>query len=104
MQYREVDPLVGRCLGQYQILELVGRGAMGVVYKALQPVLHRHVALKVLPPNYSVYDPAFRDRFEREAEVLARLDHPSILPIYDFGREGSYFYLVMPLVGGGTMD
>src|SRR3954454_3919895 len=75
---------------------------MAVVYRALQPTLRRHVAIKVLPP-YLAHEPGFLDRFQREAETVARLDHPNILPIYDFGREGDLPYIVMPLVTGGTL-
>src|SRR5947209_3201803 len=75
---------------------------MAVVYRALQPTLRRHVAIKVLPP-YLAHEPGFLDRFQREAETVARLDHPNILPIYDFGQEGDVPYIVMPLVTGGTL-
>jgi eukaryotic-like serine/threonine-protein kinase len=82
-----IDALEGQRLGRYEIVERIGRGGMAVVYRALQPTLRRHVAIKVLPP-YLAHEPGFLDRFQREAETVARLDHPNILPIYDFGREG----------------
>jgi len=89
-------------IGQYHILERIGRGGMATVYKAYQPNLDRHVAVKVLTT-----DPAgtkgFLARFEREARAVARLRHRNILTIYDYGRQGNMFYLVMEYVGGGTL-
>jgi len=70
---------------QLEILELLGRGGMGAVYKARQPGLDRLVAVKILPPEVSA-DPAFAERFTREARALARLSHPNIVAVYDFGR------------------
>jgi serine/threonine protein kinase len=101
-QGTRISELEGQRLGPYQIVELIGRGGMAVVYKALQPALRRHVAIKVLPP-YFVHEEGFRGRFQQEAEVVARLEHPNILPIYDYGQEGDVPYIVMPYVSGGTM-
>src|SRR4051812_42829768 len=67
-----------------QILELIGQGGMGFVFKARQPKLERLVALKILPQTLAL-DPAFAERFSREARVLARLNHSNIVTIYDFG-------------------
>jgi eukaryotic-like serine/threonine-protein kinase len=89
-------------LGPYQIEQLLGRGSAAVVYKALQPSVGRYVALKVLLPH-GTFGPEFRARFEREAQIVAGLDHPNILPLYDFGRHGEVSYMVMPLVSGGTL-
>lgn len=86
-------------LGPYQILEEIGRGGMGTVYKAYHPALDRHVAIKVLPSRF-VGDPTFVDRFKKEAQTIARLEHPHILPVYDFAYDGSTAYLVMKLVNG----
>jgi len=94
--------LVGRQLGAYQLVDVIGRGGMAVVYKALQPALRRYVAIKVLPA-YFVHQADFRARFQQEAETVARLDHRNILPIYDYGQEGDLPYIVMPLVSGGTL-
>src|SRR5437764_1973607 len=69
---------------QLQILELLGQGGMGMVYKARQPQLDRFVALKILSPELS-RDPAFAERFTREARALARLSHPNIVGVYHFG-------------------
>src|SRR2546430_11710720 len=75
---------------------------MATVYKAYHPALDRHVAIKVLPA-YFAHDPDFTERFRREARAVARLDHPNILPIYDFGDQDHVSYIVMSLVSGGTL-
>src|SRR5205807_5496444 len=67
-----------------EILELVGQGGMGAVYKARQPKLDRLIAVKILPPEVA-HEPAFAERFMREARSLARLNHPNSVTIYDFG-------------------
>jgi predicted Ser/Thr protein kinase len=82
-----------------EILELLGQGGMGMVYKARQPRLDRFVALKVLPPEVG-QDPAFADRFAREARALAKLTHPRIVVVYDFGQSDGLFYLLMEFVDG----
>src|SRR5262245_60204655 len=79
---------LGQQIGPYQILAEVGRGGMAVVYKAVQTHLHRNVAVKVLPATLA-HDESFRSRFQREAEMVAALQHPNILPIYDFGQHQS---------------
>ncbi len=84
---------------QLEILELIGHGGMGVVYKARQPKLDRLVALKLLPQSLAA-DAAFAERFNREARVLARLNHPNIVTVYDFGQSGGFFFLLMELVDG----
>lgn len=84
---------------QLQILELLGQGGMGAVYKARQPHLDRMVAIKILPPDAGA-DPAFAERFAREARALARLSHPGIVAIYDFGQTGDLYYLVMEYIEG----
>ncbi|QIF04454.1 serine/threonine-protein kinase [Roseimicrobium sp. ORNL1] len=84
---------------QLEILECLGRGGMGVVYKARQKSLKRFVALKLLAPE-RVQDPAFAARFAREAEALAALSHPHIVTVHDFGQAGSFFYLLMEFVDG----
>ncbi len=79
---------VARLFPQLEIIELIGRGGMGAVYKARQPGLDRLVALKILPPR-SGNDPGFAERFTREARALAKLNHPNIVGVYDFGQTGS---------------
>jgi tRNA A-37 threonylcarbamoyl transferase component Bud32 len=90
---------VGRQFPQLEILELLGQGGMGIVYKARQPRLDRLVALKILPPGAG-RDPNFAERFTREARALAKLTHPSIVTVYDFGESDGRFYLLMEFVDG----
>ena len=81
---------------RYEILSELGRGGMGVVYRAKDPVLNRDVAVKLIPPGNLTKDA--EERFQREAQIVAQMDHPSIVPIYDLGRhEGSLFF-VMPVL------
>ena len=85
---------------QLEILELVGQGGMGWVFKARQPKLDRVVALKLLPASLAERDAAFAGRFEREGQLLARLHHPNIVAVHDSGRAGDFFYLLMEYVDG----
>jgi serine/threonine protein kinase/tetratricopeptide (TPR) repeat protein len=89
-------------LGPYQIQELLSRGGMGTVYKAYHPALDRHVAIKVLASRFSA-DPSFVERFQKEARIVARLEHPHILPVYDFASDEDTAYLVMKLVEGTSL-
>src|SRR5439155_18445841 len=82
-----------------EILELIGQGGMGFVFRARQPKLERLVALKILPQSLAV-DPAFAERFAREGRVLARLNHPNIVTVHDFGQANGFFYLLMEFVDG----
>ncbi|HMF11357.1 MAG TPA: serine/threonine-protein kinase, partial [Gemmataceae bacterium] len=84
---------------QLDILELLGQGGMGAVYKARQPKLDRTVAVKILPVEWSK-DPAFAERFAREAKALARLTHPHFVSVFDFGESDGLFYFVMEYVDG----
>ncbi len=84
---------------ELEILELIGAGGMGAVYKARQPQLDRLIALKILSHSLTS-DPAFVERFNREARVLGRLSHPNIVGIHDFGTAGPYCYLMMEYVDG----
>ena len=90
---------VAELFPQFEILELLGHGGMGAVYKARQPALDRLVALKILPPQASD-DSGFADRFTREARALARLSHPNIVAVHDFGQAGGLHYFVMEYVEG----
>lgn len=96
-----VDELVGH-FPALEILEVLGQGGMGMVYKARQRALDRLVALKVLPQD-AARDPAFAERFQREARALARLSHPNIVGVYEFGETAGYFYLVMEYVDGADL-
>ncbi len=89
-------------LGPYQILEKISKGGMGTVYKAYHPALDRHVAIKVLAARF-LSDESFVKRFKKEARIVARLEHPHILPVYDFAFDGDTAYLVMKLVEGNSL-
>ncbi len=84
---------------QLEILELIGRGGMGAIYKARQPALDRFVALKILPPQRSL-GPNFAERFNREARALARLSHPNIVAVHEFGRVDNLHFFLMEYVDG----
>src|SRR5580658_7378853 len=84
---------------QLEILECLGRGGMGVVYKARQKSLNRFVALKLLAPE-RVNDARFAQRFTHEAQALAALSHPNIVTIHDFGQAGGFYFLLMEFVDG----
>src|SRR5437016_916162 len=93
---------LARLFPQLEILELVGKGGMGAVYRARQPGLDRLVALKILPPQAG-NDPGFAERFTREARALARLSHPNIVSVYDFGRADGLHYFLMEYVDGPNL-
>ncbi|MGH7134693.1 MAG: protein kinase domain-containing protein [Pirellulales bacterium] len=93
---------LARRFPQLEIIELIGQGGMGAVYKARQPTLDRLVAVKILPAEVAA-DPAFAERFTREARALARLNHPNIVGIYDFGQADSLYYFVMEYVDGVSL-
>ena len=97
-----MQDLTGKRIGNYDVKERLGAGGMAVVYRAVQQPLNREVALKALMPTL-VQEPGFLQRFELEARTLARLDHPNILPIYDFGVASDVVFITMPLIRGGTL-
>jgi putative two-component system response regulator len=92
----------GVTLGACSIIERIGRGGMATVYKAYHPALDRYVAIKVLP-EFFAEDETYRDRFQQEARSVARLKHPNILSVFDFGQADGITYLVLELVEGGTL-
>jgi serine/threonine protein kinase len=94
--------LIGQMLGQYELKELLGHGGMAEVYLGYQENLKRHVAVKILPPQYAAEE-GFISRFIREAETAASLEHPNIVPILDFGTQSGMNYVVMRLLRGGTL-
>jgi DNA-binding beta-propeller fold protein YncE/ABC-type branched-subunit amino acid transport system substrate-binding protein len=96
------DARVGTELLDYRLEELVGRGGMGVVYRAADPRLKRDVALKLLAPEYAA-DDRFRERFLTETERAASLEHPNVIPIHDAGEVDGQLYLVMRLADGGDL-
>jgi tRNA A-37 threonylcarbamoyl transferase component Bud32 len=93
---------VARRLAQFEIIERLGQGGMGVVYKARQPQLDRIVALKILPP-VDALSPDFIERFRREARTLAKLNHPNIVSVHEFGEQGGLYYFVMEYVDGANV-
>jgi serine/threonine protein kinase len=90
---------VARLFPQLEILSFIGQGGMGAVYRARQKELERIVALKILPPDIG-RDPSFAERFTREAKALARLNHPGIVTLYEFGRADGLFFFLMEFVDG----
>jgi len=94
--------LIGRTLGHYRITAKIGEGGMGVVYRAHDERLDRDVAIKVLPESVA-QDPDRIGRFKREAKAVAKLDHPNILAIHDFGTDEGVTYSVTELLEGETL-
>ena len=102
-EQRPQDDLIGKQIGQYEIIEEIGRGGMATVYRARQKSMNRTVAIKVLP-RHLLHDPGFFERFEREVDVIAHLEHPHILPTYDYGQSDNVPYIVMRFLGGGSLE
>ena len=94
--------MIGQMLGPYRVLEKLGEGGMGEVYKARDTRLDRSVAIKVLPAHVSA-DPERRARFEREAKTIAGLNHPHICTLYDVGESEGSTFLVMEHLTGETL-
>ncbi len=94
--------MIPETIGRYLVQAELGRGGMATVYRAVDPRFKRDVAIKVLPRQF-LHDPSFRTRFEREAQTIAALEHPAIVPVYDFGEDNEQPYLVMRLMTGGTL-
>ena len=90
-------------IGRYEIKSELGRGGMATVYRAYDPSFDREVALKVLPREM-LHDPQFRSRFERELKIVAGLEHPSIVPVYDVGEDNEQPYFVMRHMTGGSLS
>ena len=99
-----MEDLTGKQLGQYQVVEPLGAGGMATVVKAFQPSMERYVALKVIHPERVEEGGAgFRDEFEREAKLLASLNHPGIATIHDVDEHDGLRFLVMELVNGPSL-
>lgn len=96
------DRFIGQQFGKYQIQSLLGTGGMGAVFRARHVDLDKTVAVKVLPPNGLLDDESVQ-RFRREAQTAAKLEHPNVVSITDFGREGDVFYLVMRYIKGESL-
>ena len=91
-------------IGRYEIKSELGRGGMATVYLGYDPRFEREVAVKVLPPELLHADPQFRLRFEREAKIIASLEHHSIVPVYDVGADDDQPYFVMRYMTGGSLS
>jgi ABC-type sugar transport system substrate-binding protein/tRNA A-37 threonylcarbamoyl transferase component Bud32 len=102
----QADGLIGRQLGDYRIEARIGRGGMAKIYRAYQPSVQRHVAVKIVSTDLADERDLniFRERFAREAKVIASLEHTHILPIYDYGIVDDTAYLVMRLLDGGSLS
>ena len=97
-----VENLVGQTLGNFQLRQLLGTGGMGAVYRAYQANLKREVAIKVLPASFA-RQPGYIERFNREAEIAASLEHAHIVPVYDYGTQDDISYVVMRYLKGGSL-
>ena len=95
--------LKGEPLRGYRLLEQIGEGAFGVVFRATQPQIGREVAIKAVAPEFANH-PDFVRRFDREAQIVAKLEHPHIVPLYDYWREPDAAYLVMRFLRGGSVE
>ncbi len=98
-----MNNLAGKTLGQYTIIDEIAKGGMAAVFRARQKSVGRDVAIKVLPHSL-MHDGTFLERFNREVEVIAGLQHPHILPVYDFGEFEGMPYIVMAYMSGGTLS
>ncbi len=94
--------VIGKTIGRYRIVELLGRGGMAEVYKAYQPSLDRYVAIKLMH-TFLAEDPDFFNRFTREAKNVGALRHPNIVQIHDFDHDGATYYMVMEFIDGGPL-
>ncbi len=98
-----MENLVGQTLNRYQIISLLGEGGMGAVYRAHDTTLQRDVAIKIMHPHFA-RQPNFQERFLQEARTAARLDHPGIVQIHDFGSYRSQLYIVMKFIPGANLE
>jgi len=89
-------------IGRYEVKTEIAKGGMATVFQAYDPSFERDVAIKVLPKTF-LHDPQFRTRFEREAKMIALLEHPAIVPVYDFGEDDGQPYIVMRYMAGASL-
>ena len=95
--------MASKRIGRYRVLEELGSGSMATVYLAEDPFIKRKVAIKMMEPGITT-DPTFEDRFRLEAQIVATLDHPAIVPVYDFGFQDMQLYIVMKYMAGGSLS
>ncbi len=97
------EELIGQKVGGYEVLDVIGRGGMAVVYRAQQVSMNRLVALKVLPRQF-VSDDTYIQRFTREVKIISQLEHRNIVPVYDYGQHEGQPYIAMRYMSGGSVD
>ncbi len=97
-----LENYVGKQLGNYRLVEMIGKGGMAAVYRATQPSVNRDVAIKIMSPSLTENE-AFVQRFKNEAQVIANLEHAYILPVYDFGEEDNLLFIVMRYLPSGSL-
>jgi len=97
-----MSQLVGKTLGQYKIIEPIGSGGTAQIYRAVKQASRREVVVKVLSPTFRE-DPSFVKNFTQEVDVIAQLQHPHIIQVYDFGEQDGDVYIVMAYMRGGTL-
>ncbi len=98
----QIEDFTGQVIKGYELVEFIARGGFGAVYRASQPLVNREVAVKIILPEFA-NRPDFIRRFEAEAQVVARLEHPHIIPLYDYWRDANGAYLVMRWLRGGNL-
>src|SRR5204862_7998204 len=96
------DPRIGKVIAGYRVEERVGRGGMGVAYRAEHPNLRRRAAIKVIAPDLAESE-GFRERFTREARIAAALQHPNVVTVYDAGEVDGLLYLAMQYIEGSDL-
>ena len=97
------DDLIGKTIGGYEILNLIGQGGMATVFRAQQMSMNRVVAIKILPRQF-LNDDTYLQRFDREVKIVSQLEHRNIVPVYDYGQQDGQPYIVMRYMNAGSVD